>query len=122
MRFIRHFVAILLAILIANPLCCCYASASVGTSLSSCCASQYSGGKQSPAEAPCNGCQVKNPRLADGGKDPILSFFAVELPLEERFEAPTHPVVEISRAVVAVDPLDSRPPRLLLALQQRYLI
>jgi hypothetical protein len=122
MRLFRHIAATLLAILIANPLCCCYASTSGGMSSSSCCASQDNNDKQSPSETPCNGCQVKNPRLADGGKSPILPFFALELPLEERCELPTVPAVGINRAVVGVDPLDLRPPRLLLALQQRYLI
>ncbi len=122
MKVIRHFAAILLAIVIANPICCCIASASVGSSQSSCCSQKDAGDKHSPSEAPCSGCQSKNPRVADGGKTPILSFHALEMPLEALLETETRPVVEISRVAFAADPQDARPPRLLLALQQRYLI
>lgn len=122
MRVIRHLAAILLAIVIANPLCCCIASASAGPSQSSCCSQQDAGEKHSPSEAPCSGCQAKNPRVADGGKAPILSFHVLEMPLEALPETETRPVVEISMVAVVAGPLDARPPRLLLALQQRYLI
>lgn len=122
MRLFRHFAAILLAILIANPLCCCIASASVEAPSSPCCAQQDAGDEHSPSEAPCSSCPVKNPRVADGGKTPVLSFFALELPFEVLFETVPRLVVEPTLTVVTADPAAARPPRLLLALQQRYLI
>ncbi len=118
------------ALLVANPLCCCFTPASASeltesSKVPSCCsqtqATQAEHGEGSD-EAPCSGCQVRNPRLADGGKAfvlapdvlapvTLLSFVAVP---------PLSVEVALSRPAPA-DP-DPGPPRRGLALRQSFLI
>lgn len=124
MGLFRHLTTVILAILIANPLCCCYALADAGadTEISSCCAHRIPVDQQTPPDLPCPGCQAKNPRVADGGTPPALSPELVELPAlaAPRVEFHPHPlrVPLMAGTDVSVPP----PPRLVLALQQRFLI
>ncbi len=124
MRTSHRIVAVLLAIFVAGPLCCCFshAAASEGPSAQPCCASLDDAGRETPEDTPCERCQSTSPRLADGGKTPLLSVdlplladlpaFAATLPrFEELAAAPTAPA----------DP-DPGPARLGLALRQTFLI
>ena len=123
MRYSRSIASVFLAILIANPLCCCAVHASAGEKphVASCCSHEGTD-QDKPVQGPCDNCQSKSPRLADGGKAPVffvdlpelapLSIFAIIPPIaEETSDSGVEPVFPYPR-----------PPRLLLALQQRLLI
>lgn len=125
MSFLRHITALLLAILIANPLCCCFAQAAPADeeAVHSCCSRPAPAEKEVPLDAPCPGCQAKNPRLADGGAQFVISVEFVELPssFAARFDLPG---LTGDSHVLRLEPIAPAPPppRLRLALQQRYLI
>ena len=124
MSFLRHIAALLLVILIANPLCCCFGQADLAgeESVHSCCSRPVPAAKEAPLKMPCPGCQAKNPRLADGGAQFVISV--------EFFELPSFFAVRIDLQGLTGDSQDpglepvppAPPPRLRLALQQRYLI
>jgi hypothetical protein len=125
MSFLRHITAMLLAILIANPLCCCFAQADVAgeEAVHSCCSRPAPADEEAPVNAPCPGCQAKNPRLADGSTPLVISTAFFELPaiFAPRFDLPglAQDLQGLNREPVTPAP---PPPRLRLALQQRYLI
>lgn len=123
MRASHRITAVLLAIFVASPLCCCFSHAAADRlEAPSCCASADPTDHSTPGGNPCTDCQAKSPRLADGGTQPLLladlpmladlSEFGLVLPrAEELAVAPLRPV----------DP-DPGPPRLRLALHQSLLI
>ena len=124
MRVSHRIAAVLLAILVASPLCCCFSHAAAfdEPSAPSCCASLDDTDHGPSDGTSCEHCQAKGPRLADGGKAPVLSVdlpiladlseFAVTLPrTEEVASTPLPPA----------DP-DPGPARLGLALRQTFLI
>jgi len=123
MIYSRSIAPVFLAILIANPFCCCAVDASdVGTSVGPSCCSHEGSNQDKPVQGSCECCQSKSPRLADGGKAPFvlvdlpelapLSIFALIPPIAKESQGPG----------IEPDLPDSRPPRLILALQQRFLI
>ncbi len=123
MRYSRSLASVFLAILIANPLCCCALNASgVEPSAGPSCCSHEGADQDKPVQGSCECCQAKSPRLADGGKAPVvlvdlpelapLSIFALIPPIAKESQGPG----------IEPDLPDSRPPRLILALQQRFLI
>lgn len=124
MRFLHHTLALLLAVLIANPLCCCFAASAPETSgkAPSCCSRNLPANEETPPADTCPGCQAKNPRVADGGKSLPLTVELFELPVVawERFDSllPSRESDLPVRADIAAPP----PPRLVLILQQRFLI
>ena len=124
MSFLRHITALLLVILIANPLCCCFGQADLAgeESVHSCCSRPAPAAKEAPLKMPCPGCQAKNPRLADGGDQFVISVEFVELPssFAARFNLPGLTGDPHGLHLDLIPP--APPPRLRLALQQRYLI
>lgn len=122
MNLLRSLLALLFAIVIANPACCCTAGAGKADApvkTSHCCGGTKQEKKQAPEHCLC---PAKNPTLQED--PPVLPVFtAVELPpvlpsLEELL-VPEVPV----REVAAVDFYhDTGPPLRRLALLQRFLI
>ncbi len=124
MGFFRNLNILLLAALIANPLCCCFAQPIVGVEeeVHSCCSRNAPADDESPADDPCTGCQTKNPRVADGGKTLPITVEFFELPVFARKSSdslPSFQEFDFPALVVISEP---PPPRLVLALQQRFLI
>lgn len=120
MNLLRSLLAVLFAIVIANPACCCTVKAADQPAESShCCGGTKQEKKQLPEHCLC---AAKNPKLQED--PPVVPVFtAIELPpvlpsLEELL-VPEVPV----REVAAVDfHHDIGPPLRRLALLQRFLI
>jgi hypothetical protein len=125
MSFLRHITATLLAILIANPLCCCFAQADLGgeETVHSCCPQAAPAGEEVPLDSPCPGCQAKNPRLADGGTQFGVFVEVLKLPpySAARSDLPGLPGDLHDLRLEHLSPAPP-PQRLRLALQQRFLI
>lgn len=124
MKFPKHILALLLAILVANPLCCCFAQSAVSAEekAPSCCSRNTPADNEAPAGDTCPGCQVKNPRVADGGKTLPITVEFFELPLFASELADSRPSVRDFDSPTFLDIAAPPPPRLVLALQQRFLI
>ncbi len=125
MRAPHRIAAVLFAILVANPLCCCFAHPSAPEAVEShgCCAkSDAADHHEAPGEAPCSDCQVTTPRLADGGKAPVLTVDLVALVSLPELASVAPRFAEITLpTLVPVDP-DPGPPKLRLVLRQSFLI
>ena len=120
MNLLRSLMALLFAIVIANPACCCAAGkADEPVTTGHCCGGTKQEKKQQPGHCLC---AVKNPKLQED--PPVLPVFtAVELPpvlpsLEELL------VPEVPAREVAVVDFrhDTGPPLRRLAMLQRFLI
>ncbi|HRQ87436.1 MAG TPA: hypothetical protein PLA50_01470 [Bacteroidia bacterium] len=126
-----RIVAATLAILMASPFCCCFARHSDGDSHShakqskhSCCSHNDEDPGDAPADNTCKECSAKTPRVADGGKtsSPVPVLFELgALPLDT-IVVIAAPASTYALVVDGIPPDLRRPPRLLLALQQRFLI
>lgn len=125
MGFLRNITALLLVILIANPLCCCFGQADPADEepVHSCCSQPAPAAKEAPSERPCPGCQAKNPRLADGGAQFIISVEFFEIPSFSAARSDLRGLTGDSQGL-GLKPIAPAPPppRRRIALQQRYLI
>ncbi len=119
MNLLRSFLAILFAIVIVNPACCCTAQATPKEAVHSCCGGKKE--KKSPAPHEC-ACRAKDPRLSE---DPpaLPSFTAIELPpLYPAAEMLALPMPEERDRATPDFHLDTGPPRMRLMLFQRLLL
>lgn len=120
---IRHLTALLLAVLIANPLCCCFAQTTAAEDKApSCCSRGVPLNEEAPVGDTCPGCQAKNPRVADGGKTLPVTVELFELPPFKRELSDSRPSFREFESPTFVEIVLPPPPRLVLALQQRFLI
>jgi hypothetical protein len=121
MNLLRSILAVLFAIVIANPACCCAVRQVEETAkVSHCCGGGTKKEKHSHGEA-C-ACAARNPKQIED--PPVLPCFtAVELPpvLESGMEIvlPLVPVRELPQPDFFHD---TGPPRLRLVMFQRFLI
>ena len=120
MNLLRSLLALLFAIAIANPACCCTVkAANEPVKTSHCCG----GTKQEKKEHPDHClCAAKNPKLQED--PPVLPVFtAVELPpVLPSLEELLVPEVPVRRVAAADFHQDTGPPLRRLALLQRFLI
>ena len=68
MTTLKKLLAVLIAMLIANPCCCCSSEPSANAE-SSCCAKKNQAPASNvpcPDDRPCDSCSAKSPKLADG--------------------------------------------------------
>lgn len=124
MKLLQHGLALLLAILIANPLCCCFAQSvpAAEEKAHSCCSRDLPVDEEAPPGDPCPGCQIKNPRVADGGKTLPFNVELSAIPaIANEICEPRFSLRELNFPLAAAVP-PPQPPRLILALQQRFLI
>ena len=125
MNFFRGFTSAFLAMLIANPLCCCFENSMVEKPVPqvSCCSYPSDSNQETPVPGGCPCCQAKNLRLADGGKSPVLTVNLPELEtLPDLLLVPAILANFSAFLIATVPPPEARPPRSLLILQQRFLI
>lgn len=121
MNLVRSILAIVFAIVIANPACCCAmpGQADQVVKTSHCCEEKSEGKQQAPKAC---ACPAKDHRMSE---DPLLlpSFTAIELPpvlpTAERVALPEVPVCEIAPPDFRID---TGPPRQRLVMLQRFLI
>lgn len=121
MSFIRSILAALIAILVANPACCCTVkSPDQPAKTAGCCGGTK---KDDKKELPDHcACHAKNPKQVED--PPVLpAFTAIELPpVLERREELRLPEVPV-REVASLDfRNDTGPPLRRLAWLQRFLI
>jgi hypothetical protein len=119
MNLLRSFLAILFAIVIVNPACCCTGQPTPKEAVHGCCGGKKE--KYAPVPHDC-ACRAKEPRLIE---DPpaLPGFTVIELP-------PLYPAAEtralplpVATSIPALDiHLDTGPPRQRLMLLQRLLI
>ncbi|MCW1883850.1 hypothetical protein OKA04_03870 [Luteolibacter flavescens] len=127
MKLLRSILAVLFAIVIANPACCCALDPVHETAKTShCCGGgskkKDSDGKKHPhQDGPCI-CAMKSPKQVED--PPVLPVFtAIELPpvLMSLAEIPVPPV-PVSELPQPDFHHDTGPPRLRLVMFQRFLI
>ena len=114
MHKLRCILAFLFAILVAGPACCCFASPPVQQADHACC-----GGEQEKKESICNCGTAISQKLTDD----------IDVPPALASSAPPPAVLEIKTAIFQTDIqrvpavyVDTGPPRLRLAMLQRFLI
>lgn len=120
MYFLRNIIAVMLALVIASPICCCTMTANHSEKAPSCCGT--AGGKKSPDKnhSACL-CVAKQPKeLSKAIIIPTDHAVALEPPFFEIRIADLSPEVE---ALPVAQPRDfSDPPGLFLAMYSRWLI
>lgn len=123
MNLLRSLLAVLFAIVIANPACCCAVRKVEETAKSShCCGGGTKTKKETPSHGDACACVARNPKQVED--PPVLPCFtAVELPpvLESGMKIilPPVPVRELPQPDFFHD---TGPPRLRLVMLQRFLI
>lgn len=115
MHKLRCILAFMFAILVAGPACCCIASQPAPQAEHACC-----GGDKEKKESVCNCATAGAQKLADTDTNVPPVFASLAPPpafLEIRTVLPSPDVHPPVAAYV-----DTGPPRLLLAMLQRFLI
>jgi hypothetical protein len=123
MSLYRNIVAVMAAIVIASPLCCCSlpAAAREKAPEMTCCSLGSSTESGCPGGESCPECRAKEPRLADSGKVMLKAVLPELAPLSFLAVAP-----ELAGDVFAPSPWldlpDPGPPGWRLVLHQAFLI
>lgn len=120
MNLLRSLLAVFFAIAVANPACCCTARTDTGPAeTSSCCGGTEK--EKAPGDHSC-ACEAKQPKQLE---DPpqVPAFVAVELPAPAaHLPVPAAPAAPAAEKIRPGYRNDTGPPRLRLALLQRFLI
>jgi hypothetical protein len=124
MSIYRNIVAVMVAILIASPLCCCSlpAAARENAPEPTCCSHKNATEPGCPGGQSCPDCRAKDPRLSEAGKTELGKVVLPEL-------APLSLLAEVSGFTGNVfapslwlDLPDPGPPGWRLVLHQTFLI
>lgn len=126
MNTLKKLLAVLIAMLVANPYCCC-ASEHSAKAESACCAKKHQAADEkvpSPNDRPCDSCSAKMPKVADGGPAVLKASYppVVFLPVAPGELTVLPRVVNFAgRAHPATAP-PPRSARLRLVMWQSFLI
>ena len=116
MHQLRCILAVIFAILIANPACCCAGMKPVQKEVShSCC----SGTKKEKKESACN-CEASKPLITE--KHSVLPGTPLLALPQPQISAPLPVTAPMAVIVSPVQPTDTGPPRKRLLMFQRFLI
>jgi hypothetical protein len=124
MSIYRNIAAVMAAIAIASPLCCCSlpAAAQGEASEISCCSQKTSADHDCPAGQSCPNCRAKDPRLAETAKTFALEVILPGIaPLSDFVAAPVL-AAGIAAPLPASDLPEPGPPGWRLVLHQTFLI
>ncbi len=124
MSIYRNIVAVMAAIVIASPLCCCSlpAVAREKAPEMSCCSQDAKTNQGCPGGQSCPDCRAKDPRLVEAGKTVTLTVALPEIAPISLFAV----VPVLSSGVTKPSPAlhlpDPGPPGWRLVLHQTFLI
>jgi len=121
MNLLRSILAVLFAIVIANPACCCAVTKTEAPAQASHCCGGGTKKEKHPHKEAC-ACAARNPKQVED--PPVIPVFtAIELPpvLMSPLEV-VHPPVPVRELPQPDFHHDTGPPRLLLVMLQRFLI
>lgn len=125
MSLLHRTFAVLLALFVASPFCCCsgalLASPAAETEAHYCCASPEATDSDGREELPCDSCLAVKARAVDSGKLSLPSLDGLFLTERSELSLEPTPSREVRRHPAPIPP-DPGPPRLGLALRQSFLI
>ena len=124
MSIYRNIVAVVAAMVIASPLCCCSLRAAVqdGAPEKSCCSRESPTDHDCPAGQSCPDCPAKDPRLAESAKTIALQVILPEIAPLSDFVAVPVLIAGTAAPLPAADFADPGPPGWRLVLHQTFLI